>query len=252
MTETGQRPTLLAPRRLVLPLLLIVGLIGFFAAGLDDYLTFAALQDHRHTLVSFAARYGLLANLVYLAVYAVVIAFSLPGGAMMTMVGGFLFGTLLGGTTVVIGATLGATALFVIAKTSFGDPLEARAGPAIKKLEAGFQRNAFSYLLFLRLVPLFPFFVVNLVPAFLGVSLRTYFVTTLVGIIPGTFVYASVGNGLSAVLDAGGTPNLERIFEPDILIPIIGLAVLSLIPVAYNTIRAAKVKADHATNSKIH
>ncbi len=111
--------------------------------------------------------------------------------------------------------------------------LRRRAGPWIGRLEAGFRENALSYLLVLRLVPLFPFWLVNLVPAFLGVPLTTYALGTFVGIIPGSFVYASVGNGLGAVFDAGGTPDLTIIFEPEILLPIIGLSLLALIPVVY-------------------
>ena len=110
----------------------------------------------------------------------------------------------------------------------------------VRRMEEGFRRNALSYLLVLRLVPLFPFWMVNLVPAFLGVNLRTYLIGTFLGIIPGGFVYASVGNGLGAVFDAGGTPDLGIIFEPEILIPIIGLALLSLLPIAYRMVRKAR------------
>ena len=147
---------------------------------------------------------------------------------------------MLAGTYVVFAATVGATALFVVAKTTLGALLRERAGPFLAKMEAGFQENAFNYLLFLRLIPVFPFWLVNLAPAFLGVSLRTYVAATFVGIVPGTFVYASLGNGLSAVLDAGGTPNLGRIFERDVLLPIIAVAVLALVPVAYKKLRVAR------------
>ncbi|MFQ5534989.1 MAG: TVP38/TMEM64 family protein [Sphingomonadales bacterium] len=249
MSEHRQPPPVFSFKRSLPLLVLGAGLVGFFVFGLDDYFSVAALQEHRATLVAFAARYGLLANLTYLVLYAIVVAFSLPGGALLTMIGGFLFGTVMGASAAVIGATLGATALFLIAKTSIGDALEARAGPVLKKMEAGFQADAFNYLLILRLVPLFPFFLVNLAPAFLGVRLKTYFMTTLFGIIPGTFVYASVGNGLGAILDAGGTPEFGRIFEPDILIPIIGLAVLALIPVIYKRLKGSGVKAVGTSSS---
>ena len=107
-------------------------------------------------------------------------------------------------------------------------------------MEAGFRENALSYLLVLRLVPLFPFWLVNLVPAFLGVKLRTYVIGTFFGIIPGTLVYASIGNGLGSVLDQGRTPDLGIIFRVDILVPLIGLAVLALIPVGYKWYQARK------------
>jgi len=237
-----------SPARLAPLLVLIAGLVAFFALGLDRYLTFDALERHHQTLMALAERYGILANLAYMALYAVLVAFSIPGGALMTLLGGFLFGTLVGGGMVVIGATLGATALFLIARTTLGAALEAKAGPGIRKFEQGFRKNAFSYLLVLRLVPAFPFFLVNLAPAFLGVGTGTYVVTTLLGIIPGTFVYASVGNGLSAVLDGGGTPNMARLTEPDILLPLLALAALSLLPVIYKALR----KPDHLAAEESH
>jgi uncharacterized membrane protein YdjX (TVP38/TMEM64 family) len=152
---------------------------------------------------------------------------------VLSITGGFLFGTVWGAVHSVLSATLGATLLFLIAKTSVGDPLRATAGPWLQKMQAGFQENALSYLLVLRLVPLFPFFVVNLVPAFLGVALSTYILGTFVGIIPGAFVYASVGAGLGSLFEAGGTFSAKGILTPQILMALIGLAVLALIPVVY-------------------
>ncbi|MFQ5974287.1 MAG: TVP38/TMEM64 family protein, partial [Alphaproteobacteria bacterium] len=115
-----------------------------------------------------------------------------------------------------------------------------QAGPLAEKMEAGFRENALNYMLVLRLIPVFPFWLVNLAPAFLGVSVRVFVIGTFVGIIPGTFVYASVGNGLGAVFDAGGAPDLGIIFEPEILLPIIGLALLALLPVIYKKIQARR------------
>jgi uncharacterized membrane protein YdjX (TVP38/TMEM64 family) len=229
-------------KRLLPILVLIAGLLSFFALGLDRYLTFDALRENRETLLALVDRYGILAAIVFVAVYAAAVAFSVPGGAVMTITGGFLFGTWWTTLYVVVAATLGATALFLAVRMALGDLLRARAGPWLKKMEDGFNRNAFSYLLVLRLIPVFPFFVVNLVPAFLGVPLRTYVVATFLGIIPGSFVYASVGNGLGTILDAGETPDLGIIFEPQILIPIIGLAVLLLLPIVYRMYK--KPKAD--------
>ena len=172
--------------------------------------------------------------------YTVMVAFSIPGGAIMTMTGGFLFGTAVAGGLVVVGATVGATAVFLIAKTALGDPLRARAGPALQKMEAGFQENALSYLLILRLVPLFPFFLVNLVPAFLGVSLRVYVSATFFGIIPGTLVFAQVGTGLDSILESGEELSVGTILSGEVLLALIGLAVLSALPVAYKFFQAHK------------
>jgi uncharacterized membrane protein YdjX (TVP38/TMEM64 family) len=141
---------------------------------------------------------------------------------------------------VVISATVGAVALFLAARSALFDVLHAKAGPALLKMEQGFKESALSYLLVLRLIPLFPFWLVNLVPALLGVPLRTYVIGTAIGIIPGTFVYASIGNGLGAILDSGEQPDLTVIFNTEVLIPILGLAVLSLLPVLYKLVKARR------------
>ncbi|MDJ0949785.1 MAG: TVP38/TMEM64 family protein [Alphaproteobacteria bacterium] len=238
MTKAGTSP---GPVRRFLPLAVLVAAIAAaFAFGLDDYLTFQALKQHREVLLDFVGRYPWLAPIVFMAGYAAVVAMSLPGAAVMTITGGFLFGAVLGSCWVVIAATLGATILFEIARTSLGEGLRQRAGPWLKKMEAGFQENAFSYLLVLRLIPLFPFFVVNLVPAFLGVRTRTYVLATLIGIIPGSFVYASVGAGLGSVFESGDEFTLSGVLTPQVIIALVGLAVLAMLPVVYKKLKARK------------
>ncbi len=212
---------------------LAAGLAIFFALGLHRYLSFGALAENRDFLMRLVEDHPVTAPLAFMAVYALAVAFSIPGAVVLTIAGGFLFGTWAGGLFVVVGATIGAVGVFLAARTAFGEGLRRRAGPWIARLEAGFRENALSYLLVLRLVPLFPFWLVNLVPAFLSVPLTTYALGTFVGIIPGSFVYASVGNGLGAVFDAGGSPDLTIIFKPEILLPIVGLSLLALIPVVY-------------------
>jgi uncharacterized membrane protein YdjX (TVP38/TMEM64 family) len=225
-------------KRLIPLLVLVAGLVIFFALGLHRYISFEVLRENRETLLNWVQQNGLLAALAYMAIYAIAVAFSLPGGLVMSIAGGFLFGTLLGALYIVIGATVGATALFIIAKSALGDFLRAKAGPWLQKMEAGFRDNALSYLLVLRLVPLFPFFVVNLVPAFLGVPLSTYVIGTFFGIIPGVFVFASVGAGLGSIFDKGETFSASGILTPQIVIALIGLAVLALIPVIYKKMKA--------------
>ena len=149
----------------------------------------------------------------------------------------FLFGLLLGKLLVVIGATLGATIIFLVARSALGDTLREKAGPRVRKMEEGFREDALNYLLVLRLIPIFPFWLVNIVPAVLGVALSTYVLGTAIGIIPGSFVYASVGNGLGAVFDAGQSPDLGIIFSPEIILPIVGLAILAILPVLYKKLR---------------
>ncbi|MEQ9639489.1 MAG: TVP38/TMEM64 family protein [Alphaproteobacteria bacterium] len=224
-------------RRLWPLALLVAGFVAFKVTGASDYVGLDALREHRETLVGYVAEQALLAGLIYVGLYAVVTAFSLPVASLISIVGGFLFGTLLGGFFTVVGATIGATVLFLAAKTALGDPLREKAGAALQRMEAGFRENAFSYLLVLRLVPLFPFFVVNLVPAFLGVSLRTYVVATFIGIIPGSLVYCQVGTGLGSVLDSGEELSLANIVTVDIVLALCGLAALAMVPVVYKWIR---------------
>jgi len=217
-----------------LPLIIIAMFTGlFFTLGFHEYLSFEQLQEHRLLLSNWVTTQPLFAALSYMLVYIIVVAFSLPGGMVMTLAGGFLFGAVWGGLYAVIGATLGAAAIFLIAKTSLGDFLMAKAGDSIKKMQRGFQENALSYMFVLRLVPLFPFFIVNLVPAFLGVALRTYLVATFFGIMPATFVFALAGSGLGKVFEQGGEFSAAGILTPEMIGALLGLALLSLVPVIY-------------------
>lgn len=220
-------------RRWLPAAVLVLGLVLFFALGWQRYISFEALQQHRDWLVVEVACNQALVALAFVGLYALVVAFSIPLGAVMTISAGFLFGTVAAACYAVVGGTLGAVCVFLAARTAFGDVLRAKAGPALKRMEAGFRENAFNYMLFLRLIPLFPFWLVNLVPAFLGVSLRTYVVATSVGVIPGAVVFASLGNGLGVILDAGDEPDLGILFRPDVLLPLLALGVLALAPVAY-------------------
>ena len=218
--------------------ILLLVIVAALALGLDDYLSFEQLERNRAWLLDLVDRHPVLAPFAFMLIYATAIGLSIPGGAVLTTAGGFLFGVAAGTVYAVVAATLGATAVFLIARTALGDALRHRAGPAMRRMEAGFREDALHYLLFLRLIPVFPFWLVNLVAAFLGVPLATYVVATGLGIIPGSLVYAGVGNGLGAVFAAGGRPDLRIIFEPQIILPIIGLAVLALLPVAYKKIKA--------------
>jgi uncharacterized membrane protein YdjX (TVP38/TMEM64 family) len=151
----------------------------------------------------------------------------------MTIAGGFLFGTLLTASLVVVSATIGATILFIVAKTALGDALRAKAGPWMSKMAQGFQENALSYLLFLRLVPAFPFFVVNLVPAFLGVPLTTYVIGTFFGIIPGTLAFAFFGASVGELLDSSEAFSLSMVLTPRLWAALIALGLIALLPIAY-------------------
>ncbi|MDQ6956857.1 MAG: TVP38/TMEM64 family protein, partial [Mariprofundaceae bacterium] len=190
-------------KRFIPILLIVVAIMIFFILDLRQYLSFDALAEHRHALAEQVSLHPMMASLVYISIYILVVALSLPGGLVMTLSGGFLFGAVWGTSMAVTGATLGATILFLIAKTSLGDFLLAKAGNTVKKLQAGFEEDVWSYMFILRVVPIFPFFLVNLAPAFLGVPLRVYLVATFFGIIPATFVYALAGSGLGKVFEQG-------------------------------------------------
>ena len=242
---TGPGPGQAARRgiamRRFLPLVVLGGAaVLAFGLGLDDYLSFESLREHRALLLDFVAVRMVLALALFVAVYAAATAVSLPGGAVLSIIGGFLFGTVLGTAAIVLAATVGATAVFLIARTALGDSLRARAGPALRRMEAGFQENALSYLLVLRLIPLFPFFVVNLVPAFLGVRLGTYVAGTFIGIIPGAFVFAVAGAGLGSVLDSAEGFSPASLFTPEVVAALGGLSVLALLPVVYKKLKARR------------
>lgn len=208
-----------------------LGFVLFFATDLHETFSFDLLARHHDAYRAWVAHHPLRALVNFIGVYVVIVAFSLPLATLMTLAGGFLFGPWLGTIVSVIGATLGATVLFVAAKTALGDLLRKHAHGMVRQMEEGFRKHAFNYLLVLRLVPAFPFFLVNIVPALLHVPLRTFVAATALGIIPAAFVYTSAGVGLETAIESGREPNLALIFMPRIFLPLIGLAILALLPV---------------------
>jgi uncharacterized membrane protein YdjX (TVP38/TMEM64 family) len=225
---------------------LVLGLaaigIGLLVLVFRDTLTFETLRENRAALIAWRDANYPLAALAYLLAYTGVVALSLPGGAVMTLAGGFLFGLVPGAAMAVIAATAGATLIFLAIRAGLGDALRPRiaAGSGagrLARLEAGLRRDAFNYLLMVRLVPAFPFWLVNIVPALLGIPLRTYVAATGLGIIPGTAVYAWIGAGLGEVFARGEEPDLGLILDPVILGPILGLAFLAVLPVLVRRLR---------------
>lgn len=223
--------------RLAAIAVLILGLVAYFGFGLHHLVSLETLHAHHETMKSWVDGYGVGAGLAFAAIYAVAVAFSVPGAVILTVIGGFLFGPYVATLCVVIGATVGATMLFLLARYALADFLRAKFGRALSRMAAGFNENPMCYMLILRLVPLFPFWLVNLVPALLGVRLGTYVVSTLFGIIPGTFVYALLGDGAGAILEAGHSLNLRIILEFRFLAPILGLIVLAAIPIVYQKLK---------------
>ena len=210
---------------------------------LRDTLSFQTLADNREALIAFRDANYLITALIYVGLYVALVAFSIPGATIATLAGGFLFGLVPGTILTVIGATLGATAIFLAAKWGFGEKLAAKmetSEGAVKRFRDGLRQDELSYLFLIRLVPAVPFFVANLLPALVGVGLGKYVLTTFFGIMPGTAVYTWVGVGLGAVFASGQTPNLGIIFEPQILGPLLGLAGLAALPIILKRLRGTK------------
>jgi uncharacterized membrane protein YdjX (TVP38/TMEM64 family) len=227
------------------------------AMGWHRYLTMGALAENREALRAFIGANMVLSLAIFIALYTAAVALSLPGGAVLTIAGGFLFGWLLGGAASIFAATIGASIVFLIARSALGDFLAARAGPWLSRFRQGFQEDAFSYLLFLRLVPIFPFWLVNLAPGLLGVSFTTYVATTFLGIIPGTFAFSLAGKGLDSVIEAqqavrqsclakmgsGGQESCSyaldpgALLTPELIAGLVALGVVALIPVAVKWFR---------------
>ncbi|MEO0380481.1 MAG: TVP38/TMEM64 family protein [Pseudomonadota bacterium] len=238
MSDTSQPHSSALMRKLPLIIIVAVAVIGAFT--LKDYLNFQTLADNREALLAFRDGNYALTAFVFMAAYALVVGFSLPGAAVMTLTGGFLFATFPGALFNVTGATLGAIAIFMAARWGLGERLAAKMDTGegvIKKIKAGIDENQWSMLFLIRLVPAVPFFVANLVPALVGVPLSRYAISTFIGIIPGAVVYTSVGAGLGEVFDRGETPNLGIIFEPAILLPILGLCALAALPMILKAVR---------------
>lgn len=242
-TEPGAMPPRRSALRRFAPLAALVagGAAAWWAFG--DYLSFEALRDNRAALLEWRDSNYAIAAASYMATYVAAVAFSLPGALALTLAGGFLFGLGAGGLMIVVAATLGATLIFLAARSSLGASLEARLSGSrgfVARLRREIARDEISYLLLMRLVPVVPFFVANLAPAFLGVSTRTYVLTTFFGIMPGTLVYTWVGSGLGEVFDRGGTPDLGILFEWQILGPLMGLCALAALPILVRSVRGAR------------
>ncbi len=216
------------------PLLLILTLLAaIVATGLQHHLSWTALAAHEAALRRLVATAPAAAAAAYVAAYAAAVTLSLPAGALFTVSGGLLFGTLLGGALAVTGASIGAILLFLAARSALAPLLAARAGPFLERVRPGLQRDGFSYLLALRLIPAVPFWLANLAPALVGFPLASFAAATIIGIMPAAFVFASLGAGVDTVLAAGGQPDLALIWSAPVLLPLLGLAALSLLPVAW-------------------
>jgi uncharacterized membrane protein YdjX (TVP38/TMEM64 family) len=257
MSGASRSGSSLSRRLLPLALVIAAAIAIYWVAGRQT-LTLEALIRHRAEIDAFVARHAGAAILAYIAIYIIAVSLSVPGATFLTVTSGFLFGVWLGAAASVVGATLGASVIFLVARTAFGEPLLARAGPRLAVLARGFREDAFSYLLFLRLVPAFPFFLVNLVPAFAGVRLGPFLAATALGIVPASLVFAFAGTMLDSVIAAqekahaaclaSGAPDCMLAFNardaltPEVLGALAALGLLALLPVAVKRWRARRAR----------
>ncbi len=221
-----------------LPILIILILMAIvYATGIYEYFSYQTLKAYHSDLRLYVTKHYIFAPFAFILIYILSTALSIPGGIFLSLIGGFLFPEPLSMLYVVIGATVGATLLFLAARTALGKQLFKKAGPFLKKMEGGFKKNAVSYLLFLRFVPIFPFWLVNLAPAFFNVRLSTFIWTTFVGILPGAYVFTQAGEGLGAIFESEGGITLDAIFNVKIKIALIALGIFALIPIVVKKIR---------------
>ncbi|MCC5987538.1 MAG: TVP38/TMEM64 family protein [Pararhodobacter sp.] len=229
------KPARAAALRRILPLVALLGVALVAGFMLRDHLTFDTLRANREALIAFRDNHLALAVVLFMLAYVAVVALSLPGGTLATLTGGFLFGLFPGALMNVTAATLGAVVIFAVVRVGLGARLAARIDASdgkVKRISEGIRANEVPMLISIRLIPAVPFFLANIIPAFLGVALARFAWTTFVGIIPGGVVYTWVGAGLGEVFDRGETPDMGIIFEPHILGPLLGLAALAFLPVA--------------------
>jgi uncharacterized membrane protein YdjX (TVP38/TMEM64 family) len=242
-TETKQEPARKHPvlRHAPLALIVLVAAVGAFT--LRDYLSFDTLRENREALLVFRDSHFAVMVAGFIAIYVVIVAFSLPGAAVASVTGGFLFGIVWGTTFNVIAASLGAVAIFQAARMGLGNSLAAKmeaSDGTLKRIKDGLNENEVSVLFLLRLVPAVPFFVANLLPALVGVKFSNFAMTTVIGIIPGALVFTWIGVGLGEVFDRGGSPDLSLLWEPQIIGPLLGLSVLAALPILIKAVRGKK------------
>jgi uncharacterized membrane protein YdjX (TVP38/TMEM64 family) len=229
------------------PLLLIAVVIGaVFATGANRWLSLDALREHDAQLHAYVDVHPILSLAAFVAIYVVATAAYLPGASILTIAGGFLFGTWVGGSATVVGATLGALGAYWLVRTALGEPLRHKAEQspgALQKIAEGIRKDAFAYTLSLRLIPAVPFWLLNAAAGLVSAPVRPYTLATLIGIMPATFIYSGIGAGLGQLFRAGRRPDLSIIFEPHVLYPLIGLGLLSLIPAIVRRLRGRKEPA---------
>ena len=221
-------------RIVLIIIILMAAILGTYFV--QDFISFDALKTHRVQLLEFKQSHANLLTIGFVISYAAIVAFSLPGSTVASITGGFLFGLFFGTFLNVLAASTGATALFIVVRWGIGNVLQRRISRLEGRSEKIFQRlrsNELSVLLSLRLIPVVPFFVLNLLAPSVGMKLRNFIIATVIGMLPAAVVFTWIGVGLGEVFDRGADPDLSLIWEPNILIPLVGLGVLSLLPLFF-------------------
>lgn len=230
--------------KVLILLIFSAGFVAFFALGGDQWLNLAALKAQRNALLSYTESHYFTTLLIAVLIYTAAIALSIPGAIILSLAVGLMFGRWVGTAVIVFSATLGAMLVFLAARYLFAETVQKRIGGLAKKFIDGFNENAFNYLLFLRFVPFFPFWLVNLAVASLtSVSMRTYVLATFIGIIPGTFIFANLGQSL------GRINSVSELFSIEIIGAFVLLGLFALVPLLIKKVRAAKSARKPVQNS---
>ena len=240
LARTPERSRLRLALRFGPALLVLLAIVILLRSGLVGLLSIDSLKASRGTLLAFVHAHRAGSLLLYLAVYVTTVALSLPTALVLTLTGGFLFGVWLGGPTAALGCTLGAVVVFLITRLTAGDAVESRTGPRVRALAEEIKKDAFFYLLTLRLVPVMPFWLTNVAAGLIAIRVSTFAAATLIGILPVSLIYAGVGSGLGAMFDSGQPLSLHALITPRVLVPLAGLAVLSVLPILYQRWRGRR------------
>ena len=222
-------------------LLVLVAVIAAFASGLTKHLSLHELRARREGLEALVHAHPVTSLLLYIGAYTASVAVSLPAALVLTLTGGLLFGAWLGGFAASFSCTLGAALVFLVCRTAIGDALRSRAGPTAARIEGAVRRDAFSYIVTLRLIPVMPFWLANLALGFIDIPLGTFVLATFLGILPVSLIYAGLGSGLDHMFSHHQRPDLHLVMHTNILVPLVGLAILSLAPIAWRRFRPSAV-----------
>ena len=214
-----------------------IGAVSAVYLGMDGRLGIDLLREHQHMLSGMVENRPVLAGILFTAIYAALVATSMPGLALFTMAGGYLFGWFLGAVYTMIAATIASTIIFLLARSAFGAAMRERAGPMIQRFARGFKESALSFVFVMHLVPILPYMIVTILPAACGVPLHVYMFSAFFGILPATVLLSRIGSGLGDILAAEGPINLSSFMTTDIIISLVGLALLALLPVAYRALK---------------